>query len=479
MPTAWLVIDFIFVFVAIAVLIVKAKLNPALALLLGTIWLGLTTGVPLADIATGLSTGFGSMMAEVGLLISLGVIMGFLMASYGAVQRIVNGILKVFGKKGSPFAFGLTLSTITPPIFFDVLVVLVAPIARRVAQLSNRPAASMIGPVSMGLAAGSSLVIPGPAMLAMLGALKVDVGQMLLPSWAITLPCMALSVFIWVSLVERFKWWDPEKDEEEGIDIGRFEAEVVGGTPIADGGAAAVGGQAEAETVVAVQPEAKDAKQLPMLLAVLPVITVLGLIVIRILVPVFSGIESVAEVPVVDFLGSAVIALFIGTLVALAIAIARTGLQGQADTFEKALETVGQILVVTACAGSLGTIITASGVVDLLKTAFEANPTIPLLIAWFIGAVFRTTVGGQMLGCLTAIGVVGPLIDPLGLSPILVILATGAGSLFGAQFTDNTFWMMKSMGGLSTRGTLKAFTIPQALMSVVTLIVVLIVDIFV
>ncbi len=59
-------------------------------------------------------------MVEVGLLISLGVVMGFLMSSYGAVQRIVQGILKVFGRKGSSYAFGLTLISIISPLVGDL-----------------------------------------------------------------------------------------------------------------------------------------------------------------------------------------------------------------------------------------------------------------------------------------------------------------------------------------------------------------------
>ncbi|MFD6137834.1 gluconate permease, partial [Isoptericola sp. NPDC060257] len=67
---AWLIIDFVLVFVAIALLIVRLRLNPALALLLGTIVLGLTTGMSYDDVVTGINEGFGSLMAEVGLLIS-------------------------------------------------------------------------------------------------------------------------------------------------------------------------------------------------------------------------------------------------------------------------------------------------------------------------------------------------------------------------------------------------------------------------
>jgi GntP family gluconate:H+ symporter len=38
--------------------------------------------------------------------------------------------VKRFGKKGTPYAFSVTLSTITLSLHFDALLVLVAPIAR-------------------------------------------------------------------------------------------------------------------------------------------------------------------------------------------------------------------------------------------------------------------------------------------------------------------------------------------------------------
>ncbi|MCU1418876.1 MAG: hypothetical protein JWR57_45 [Mycetocola sp.] len=48
-------------------------------------------------------------------------------SSYGAIERIVGGIVKRFGKKGTPYAFSVTLSTITITLslHFDALLVLV------------------------------------------------------------------------------------------------------------------------------------------------------------------------------------------------------------------------------------------------------------------------------------------------------------------------------------------------------------------
>jgi GntP family gluconate:H+ symporter len=447
MSTAWLICDFVLVFVAIALAIVRLKINPALALLIGTLVLGLTTGVSAKDVVDGVNEGFGSLMAEVGLLISLGVIMGFLMSSFGAVQRIVEAILRLFGNRGAPFAFGLTLSSITPAIYFDVLLVLVAPIARRVARRTGRPVASLAGPVALGLAAGNALVIPGAAMLAYLGAVGVDASDMLLPGFAVALPAVALTTAIYLFLMERLRWWNPERDEE------------------------LLPEDAEEPT----EEEAVGSSALPPIgLALAPVLIVLVLIVVGIVAPKV-GIDLAA----LNFLGSPVVALLAGVLTALGITVARHGLDGQAATVDKALEMVGTILVVTAVAGSLGQVIAGTGMKNVLAELFQANEAIPLLLVWLVAAVLRMAIGGQTVSGLTAIGIIAPLIDSIGLSPILVVLAAGAGGCFGGQFSDNAFWMLRSLFGLSTRGTLKTYTLSQSLLSVVVLAIVLVAHIFV
>lgn len=448
MSTAWLIADFVLVFVGIAVLIVRFKLNPALALLLGAIVLGLTTGIPAQDVVEGLNLGFGSLMAEVGLVISLGVIMGLLMSGYGAVQRIVTGILAIFGRRGSPYAFSLTLSSVTPSIYFDVLLVLVAPIARRVARQTGRPVAVLAGPVAMGLAAGNALVIPGSAMLAYLGTIGLSASEMLLPGFAVALPAVAVTTFLYLRGIEKLRWWDAARDEEPE--------------------------DHEVEELVD-SDEPADGKPMPsMFAAIAPVLVVLVLIISAIVLD-RSGVDS----PVLAFLGSPVIALLAGVLVALGISIARSGLAGQAETVDKALGVIGTILVVTAVAGSLGQIIAGTGMESVLAGLFEANEALPLLAVWFVAALMRMAIGGQTVSGITAIAIIAPLIGDLGLSPILVVLAAAAGGCFGGQFSDNAFWMLRSLFRLTTRGTLKTYTLAQSMLSVVVLVVVLVLDVFI
>ena len=59
-------------------------------------------------------------MAEVGLLIAFGVLMGAMLQEMGAIQRLVGTLLRIFGPKRMPYAMSLTIATVLQSIFLDV-----------------------------------------------------------------------------------------------------------------------------------------------------------------------------------------------------------------------------------------------------------------------------------------------------------------------------------------------------------------------
>ncbi|MDA6830408.1 hypothetical protein OSL36_22730, partial [Escherichia coli] len=81
------------------------------SLVVGSAYLGLTTGLGTAETVEVISTGFGDIMAEVGLLIAFGVLMGAMLKEMGAIQRLVGTLLRVFGPKRMPYAMSLTIAT--------------------------------------------------------------------------------------------------------------------------------------------------------------------------------------------------------------------------------------------------------------------------------------------------------------------------------------------------------------------------------
>ena len=73
--------------VAIVLLIIVAKVDPVISLVIGTLYLGVAAGLGFADTIGTLVSGFGDIVAEVGLLIGFGVLMGSLLTAMGALQK--------------------------------------------------------------------------------------------------------------------------------------------------------------------------------------------------------------------------------------------------------------------------------------------------------------------------------------------------------------------------------------------------------
>ena len=100
--------------IAVVVMIVRFKFNPVVSLVVGSAYLGLAVGLGVEKTIEAITTGFGDIMAEVGLLIAFGVLMGAILQQTGAIQRLVQALLKVFGPKRMPYAMSLTIATCAP-----------------------------------------------------------------------------------------------------------------------------------------------------------------------------------------------------------------------------------------------------------------------------------------------------------------------------------------------------------------------------
>ena len=130
--------------IAVVVLgITAAKLHPFLALILGSAALALVAWVPGEAAVKSFTTGFGTTVGSVGLLVALGAMVGQLLADSGGGNAIVDKL--VFGVKAAalPWMMALVAAIIGLPMFFEIGVVLLIPVvlsvARRAQQLPRRP----------------------------------------------------------------------------------------------------------------------------------------------------------------------------------------------------------------------------------------------------------------------------------------------------------------------------------------------------
>jgi H+/gluconate symporter-like permease len=446
--------------VAVVVMIVRFKFNPVVSLVLGSAYLGLAVGLGVKKTIDSIMTGFGDIMAEVGLLIAFGVLMGAMLQRTGAIQRLVQALLNVFGAKRMPYALSLTIATFLQSIFLDVLLVISAPLARSLAgKVGKNGTPRMATAMAIGLECGIVLTVPGVGALALAGLLGVPLGKMLMFGVLLVIPTVAISVAI-MSFLFNHGWWDPERDEQEFLGSDDETSGFVADQEPVDGSQGAGG--------VATKPTTAVRAEAPLLVLFAPLLCSLALIAV-------GAILDAADVhnPVVEFVSSPVIALLIG-LVGTSF-VGRYALGAKA--IEKAIATgfkeSGQILILTGVGGSLAATIKATGLGDILGEYFTATHAAPLLMVWLIAAILHVAVGSVTISAITSAGILAPVAPIIGLDPVLIALAAGAGSLFLVHVTSNTFWLLQSLMGQSTRGTLKTCSVGVSVASVVAILLIL------
>jgi H+/gluconate symporter-like permease len=409
--------------------------------------------------------GFGDIMAEVGLLIAFGVLMGAILQQTGAIQRLVQTLMKLFGPKRMPYAMSLTIATLLQSIFLDVLLVISAPLGRSLAKkIGKNGTARMATAMAIGLECGIVLTVPGVGALALAGLLGVPLGKMLLFGVLLVIPTVAIAVAI-MSFLFNHGWWNPERDEQEflGADpdpLDDDDDETVSGATTPDDGPSGGG--------VATKTAPVTRAQTPLIVLFAPMLLSLGLIAT-------GAILDAADIhnPIVKFVSSPVIALLVGLIGTSFVGRYTLGVEQIQHAIATGFKESGQILILTGVGGSLAATIKAAGLGDILGEYFTASTAAPLLVVWAIAAALHVAVGSVTISAITSAGILAPVAPIIGLDPVLIALAAGAGSLFAVHVTSNTFWLLQSLLGQSTRGTMKTVTVGVSVASVVAILLIL------
>lgn len=468
MPSSYVLTVTAAVVVVAVVLVVRARLHPSVVLVAAALAIGLLTGLGVEGSVKAVTEGFGDILAEIGLLIAFGVLIGSLLQAAGAIDAVVRALFERSDTRRMPAVFALACATVLQPIFIDVLIVIVAPLIRRVApRLGPGGIARMASALTVGCACGVMMVVPGVGCLALAGVLDVPLGRMLLLGLVVALPTVVLTtVGVGAVLV---RWWDPTRDET--VDAAAPEPSVAARSAAPGQAEAPCGPEAEPRSAGAglAAPAPDGVLRLPVLLA--PLLGALALIAAG-AVAAALGVRP----PVLAFLATPTVALLLGALGTVAATRRVLGPAGLERALGDGFRQMGLILVLTGVGGALAEVISRAGLGRALEGLFSAHTAVPLLAVWVIAAVLHLAIGSGTLSAITAAGVLAPVVGPAGLDPGLVALAAGAGGLFAVHVTSNTFWLLQSLLGQSVRGTLKTCSVALSAASVLALVLVLALD---
>ena len=485
----WLILlQLVITVAAMVAAIVFIRLDPAIALVAGSLYLGVVCGLGLEETTEAVANGFGALMAEVGLVIGFGVLIGAVMAASGTLQRIADLVLRLVGPKRSPYALGLTCGTVFPSIYADVTIVVLAPLVRRLARQSGRGIAPLAGTFIMGVQGGLLMVVPGAAALAAAGTLDIGLGVMLVWGVPFLIVGLLIAAFLYGKLVDRI--WDKSKHElvdqshlleRDGLleggtaSAGSPAAAAIGtfekaGNPRPTSAAGVVGNLSNATPasgadISGARRDVEDsANQWPLFVALLPLWAPLMMIMSYTLSKALGNDNAV-----LGFIGNPIVALLTGLLVAIGLALRTLGRPGVEKAVANGAGTSGVILLFTAVAGSLGEVINLIGVGDMLAGLFSANATVPVLLTWLVAAALRLAQGSASVSLIAGTALLAPIVGDLGVPAAVIALAAAAGAMFGGHVTDNSFWMFQTLFGLTIRGTFIAYTGALAVFSLVGL----------
>jgi GntP family gluconate:H+ symporter len=447
-PDIQLISATLFAILLLIVLIARFRIHPFVALIIASVCLGLLGGLKPDEVIKNFEKGFGDVLSFVGIVIGLGTMLGGLLVTSGGADRLANALVSIGGKRWVPWTIFFAALLIGLPLFFEVGFVLLAPLAFAVARRLKVSIIIVGLPMLAGLSVAHGLVPPHPAPTLAAATFHADIGKTIFLGLLVGLPVGLLSGPAFSYLLARF------------IRPGASQrADII---------------KAEEEKGIGSKPPALFSVLVAILL---PPVLMMGR-------SIFDAFASASPArPVVDFLGDPIMALLIALLYAFFVLGVRQG--RSLGTIEKilgkSLETIAAVVLIVGAGGGFKQMLLAVHVGDLLSRVATQAHLSPLLLAWVVAALVRVATGSATVATITGAGITAPLLLAAGstVSPELMVLATGSGSLILSHVNDAGFWLVKEYFGLSLIDTLNSWTAMETLISVLGLIAVLTLGVFV
>ncbi|MDD2282544.1 MAG: SLC13 family permease [Eubacteriales bacterium] len=413
------------------------KLNAAIGLVVGSLYLGIASGLGLVETVSTISSGFGGLMTGIGLPIAFGIMIGKLVADYGGVESIANGFLKGIKKKeNTPWAMTATGFLASIPVFYDVVFVIVSPIAKGLSKVTRYPLPYYLGALVAGAGIAHCFILPTPGPLAGAEILGIPIGQMFVIGAVIGAVSAVLTYYIYkVLLDKKVIKWDPEKDEEQ-----------------------------------AVQEEVKKEENVKLPSFILSIIPIILPIIMILFGTVYNAFAEVTPA-FVQFMSNRVIALLAGAIVAIIISWSVVGREKTNKSLTGSLAVLGTILLITGAGGSFAAVINASGSGASLTSVMTNWNISPLLFVWVVAALIGAVQGSGTVGMITAASLIAPNISSLGVSPLYLACAAFGGAMAIRWMNDSGFWVSTLVANLKLSGGFKTYSAVCGIMSVVSLIV--------
>jgi Gnt-I system high-affinity gluconate transporter len=423
-------------------LILGLKFNSFLSFVIVSLVVALAEGMSLDKAVVSIENGIGSTMAFIVMILCFGAMLGKLVSESGAAQKITSGLVKVFGIKNIQLALMLTGFIVGISLFYDVGFFVMIPLIFTIAASTGLPLLYVGLPMLAALSVTHGYLPPHPAPTAIAAMFNADIGRTMVYGIIVAIPAIIISGPILSRALSK-------------IDAKPLQ-EFISQKPL--------------------QEEELPGFWTSFVSALLPVIligfsTIAGFILKE---------DNVVR-KMLGYVGNPVIAMLLSVLFAVyTLGLARgRKIPEITNSLTHSVVSITTIMLLIAGAGALKQVLVDSGVSTYIGELLSKSSLSPLFLGWLIATVLRFCVGSATVAGITTAGIILPMVTGNVVTPELMVLAIGSGSLMLGHVNDGGFWLFKEYFNLSVKDTLRTWTIMETSIGISGLIGVMILSLFV
>lgn len=454
--------------ILLLILIMKFKWNAFFALLFTSVAVGLLNGLDLNGVLESILNGIGGTLGKIILILVFGAMLGKLIEESGAAHTITYRLTEMMGLKNVQYAILITGFLVGLPMMYNASFLVLIPLIYTFSTTARLPLLYLGIPLSASLSIAHAYLPPHPAPTYVSLIYGADINAVLLTGLVPVIPACLLAGILLSRFFKNLRVSPPSELHEEHI----FRREDL------------------------------PSLRISILAALTPVILMmLGALVDMILGPapqksemLAQGFPSLTEfyknvvtnkgfgtgasvtfsriVTVIKFFSDANIALMTAVLVGIGTLGLRNGrnMDDVMKSMGKAAGSVAMIVLIIAAGGAFSQVLKDSHVNDFIRDMTAGLNFNPLMLAFIVAALLRLAVGSATVATMTAAPIMLPIAVQTGMSPALMVLATGSGSLMFSHFNDIGFWMFKEYYNVSIKQTFLIWTVMESIVGITGLI---------
>ena len=439
-----LVLILIGVIAFIVIATAKFKLHPFLTLILAAFIAAFAYGLPSADIAKTITTGFGGILGYIGLVIVLGTIIGTILEKSGAAITMADVVISLLGKRFPTLTMSIIGYLVSIPVFCDSGFVILNSLKQSMANRMKVSSVSMSVALATGLYATHTFVPPTPGPIAAAGNLGLESNLGLVIGVGILVA--AVAAFAGMLWANRFAGVEPDGEgaEELRANIDDFD---------------------KLKATYGKLPSPAKAFA-PIFIPIL--LICLGSVANFPSAPV--GKDTLFDILI--FLGQPVNALMIGLFLSLPLLKGDSKIKEFGDRISQGLVVAAPILLITGAGGAFGAVLKATDIGTFLGSSLSALG-VGIFMPFIVAAALKSAQGSSTVALVATSALVAPMLGDIGLASemgrVLTVMAIGAGAMTVSHANDSFFWVVTQFSRMSVKQAYKAQTMATLVQGVTSM----------